>query len=130
MPTLTAKAEEILAQAKQIDAYICSNGLPPPSSDHDSLLSLPPQYETVRRAMVDSTHTLKRLAQGTVGATTEMLYSVGLMLEVSFIVTNTQPPSSLTLLPSEPSTATRFPKQFLRQVQSHTTILLTRSHSL
>lgn len=82
MTTLTAKAEEILAQARQIDAYILTNGLPPPSFDHDSLLNLPPEYETARRGMIDSTHTLKRLAQGTVGATTEMLYSVGSMLEV------------------------------------------------
>lgn len=77
MSTLTAQAEEILAQAKQLDAYIVSNGLPPTSFDQDSLVNLPLEYEATRRAMIDSTHTLKRLAQGTIGATTEMLYSVG-----------------------------------------------------
>lgn len=76
MGTLTAQAEKILAQAKQLDAHFLSNDLAPPSFDHDSLADLPPQYEDVRRDMIDSTHTLKRLAQGTTGATAAILYSV------------------------------------------------------
>lgn len=75
MPLLTAQAEEILAQAKRLDAYMLSNNLRPPSFEHDSLVDLPPEYEAVRCALVDSTHNLKRLAQGTGGATTEMLFS-------------------------------------------------------
>lgn len=77
MSTLSAQADEILVLSKQVDAYLVSNSLPPTSFDHDSLTNLPPEYEAVRRAIIDSTHTLKRLAQATIGATTEMLYSVG-----------------------------------------------------
>lgn len=76
MATLTAQAEKILSQAKQLDAFISSNNLQPPSFERDTLASLPPQYEATRRELIDSTQALKRLAQGVAGATTEILYSV------------------------------------------------------
>ena len=62
MSTLITKAEETLAQAKQLDAHIVSNGLPPTSCDQDSLITLLPEYGAVQRVIIDSTHALKRLA--------------------------------------------------------------------
>ena len=76
MTSLTAQAERILDQAKELDAYLLANNLQSPSIDNDSLVGLTPDHEAIRVALVDSTHNLKRLAQGTVGATVETLMSV------------------------------------------------------
>lgn len=78
MPTLTELAEESLANAKRLDAYIASKGLPPVSLDHDSfeLADLPPELQAVRNSLADSSQLMKRLAQGPIGTMIEILYGV------------------------------------------------------
>ena len=77
MPSLTSLAEEILANAKRLDEHLASQQQPSPSFDHDVLGDLPPQLEAARESLIDSTHTLKQLAQGSVRATTEIMLNVG-----------------------------------------------------
>ena len=77
MPSLTSLAEEILINAKRLDEHLAAQRQPSPSFDHDAWIDLPPQLESARDALIDSTHTLKQLAQGPVRATTDIFMSVG-----------------------------------------------------
>lgn len=74
---MTSLAEEILINAKRLDEHLAAQKQPPPSFDHDAWIDLPSQLESDRDALIDSTHTLKQLAQGPVRATTDILMSVG-----------------------------------------------------
>lgn len=112
MSTLAARAEEILAQAKQLDTYIASSGLPHTSFAHDSLTELPAELERVRLDMVNSTQQLKRLAQGAVSSTVEMLYSVSARYELVFLAANQILNSSLMSRRSEQSTTSKFRKPY------------------
>ena len=76
MPSLTALAEEVLANTKRLDAYLESKGLPYTDFQEDTLSNLPLDLETTRNALVDSAQTLKRLALGPGGVYTEILFSV------------------------------------------------------
>ena len=77
MPSLTSLAEEILINAKRLDEHLAAQKQPSPSFDHDAWTDLSPQLESARDALIDSTHTLKQLAQGPVRATTDIIMSVG-----------------------------------------------------
>ena len=61
---LTRLAEQLLEQAKALDAYNASNNLPPASFDTESFVELPLEVENQRRAVIDMAQDLKRLAQG------------------------------------------------------------------
>ena len=76
MPSLISIAEEILRNAKQIDEHLATQKQPSPSFDHDALVDLPPQVELARDALIDSTHTLKQLAQGPSRSTFDIMISV------------------------------------------------------
>ena len=76
MSSLTSLAEGILASAKRLDEYTSSQNLPSVSFDDDSLDHLPPDLESVRNALIDSTHNLKQLVQGPVGRTVETMFNV------------------------------------------------------
>lgn len=76
MSTLTEIAEGILANAKRLDAFTSSQGLPSPSFECDTLQNLPPDLEQTRNDLVNSTQKLKRLALGPVGVVYEILFSV------------------------------------------------------
>lgn len=76
MPSLTELAEEILINAKCLDAYLDSKGLSSTSFEEDTLGDLPLDLEKTRNALVDSTQALKRLALGPAGVYTEILFSV------------------------------------------------------
>ena len=77
MPSLTSLAEEVLINAKRLDEHLAAQKQPSPSFDHDAWVNLSPQLESARDALIDSTHTLKQLAQGPVRATTDILLNVG-----------------------------------------------------
>ena len=77
MPSLTSLAEEILINAKQLDEHLAAQNQPSPSFEHDALLTLSPQLESMRDTLIDSTHTLKQLTQGPVRATADILSNVG-----------------------------------------------------
>lgn len=74
--SLTQIAEEILVNARRLDEYTKANDLPPASFDQDVLEDLPAELEESRRALVDSTQTLKRLALGPVGTSKDIIFGV------------------------------------------------------
>ena len=76
MGFLTVLAEEALAEAKKLDAYLDSQNRPSTSFDEDTLTALPPDLVTARNALINKTHTLKRLALGPVGVLTEIMWAV------------------------------------------------------
>ena len=73
MASLTSLAEEALAQAKKIDAYCLSEGRPLTSFDSDTLNDLPPEISAARDGLVNSSHTMKRLALRPLGVITEIM---------------------------------------------------------
>lgn len=79
MRTLTELAEEALANAKRLDAYTASKGLPPVSLEHDSLelADLPAELQAARNSLADSSQIMKRLAQGPVHTMIEIMFAVG-----------------------------------------------------
>ena len=76
MGSLTSLAEEILANAKRLDAHLSSQNLNSTSFDHDSLADLPSELESTRKALIDSTQTLKQLSQGPIGSSMEIIFNV------------------------------------------------------
>ncbi|CAD6589380.1 MAG: hypothetical protein ASARMPRED_004019 [Alectoria sarmentosa] len=75
MGSLTSLAEEILANAKRLDHHLSSQHLSATSFDHDSLADLPSELESTRKALIDSTQTLKQLSQGPVGSSMEIIFN-------------------------------------------------------
>lgn len=69
-------AEVLLAQAKQIDAYLESNHLPYPSFDSDVLADLPSELQNMRMSLANNSDELKKLTQGPVASTMELAFSV------------------------------------------------------
>jgi len=78
MPTLTELAEQALVNAKRLDAYTASKGLPSASLDDDTLTGsqLPPELQLARDELADSAQIMKRIALGPLRSLIEILYSV------------------------------------------------------
>ena len=76
MPSLTSIAEQLLAQAKQIDSYLESKKLSSPSFDIDSLKDLPAELQDVRNSLASGSNDLRDLARGPVGSTMDIAFSV------------------------------------------------------
>ena len=76
MASLTSLAEEILANAKRLDQHLSSQHLASTSFDHDNLADLPSELESTRKALINSTQTLKQLSQGPIGSSMEIIFNV------------------------------------------------------
>ena len=76
MASLTEIAENILAQAKRLDAFTTSKGLPSSSFDLHTLFDLPDDVEECRKDLVDACQSLKQLGNGPVGQFYEVLFNV------------------------------------------------------
>lgn len=76
MGSFTSLAEEILVSARRLDEHLASNNLPSASFDQDTLVDLPNDVEAARDNLVNTTQTLKQLAQGGVGRAMEIAFSV------------------------------------------------------
>ena len=76
MPSFTEYAEEILANAKLLDAHLNSVDSPLPSFDNDILTNLPLDMKEARSSIINATHMLKQLAQGPVGSAVEIMFNV------------------------------------------------------
>ena len=76
MPSLTSLAEKALESAKKLDAHLEQRGLPYTSFEDDTLRDMPQELRAERDVLVDSSHTLKRLALGTDGLYWELLFNV------------------------------------------------------
>ncbi|KAM3464086.1 hypothetical protein MY5147_009569 [Beauveria neobassiana] len=61
---LTSVAEQLLANAKLLDAYAEANGLDATTFSRDSLSELPLGMEEIRYFIIDQAQNIKRLAQG------------------------------------------------------------------
>ena len=79
MSSFTEYAEELLVCAKELDQYLATEKLPPPSFDHDVLTELPPDLKKTLKTVINTSNTLKQLAQGSVGIAAEILFSVRLI---------------------------------------------------
>jgi len=75
MVSLTARAESILAQAKQLDAILEANQLPYPSFDNDPLAQLPKESQDLRWAIANESNDLKKLMRGPVMHTMDIAHS-------------------------------------------------------
>lgn len=76
MSSLTARAELILAQAKQLDAILEANNLDYPTFDNNVLDQLPKDLQAHRWAIANDTNDLKRLMRGPVMQTMDIAHSV------------------------------------------------------
>ena len=76
MASLTALAEEALKQAKLLDAYVLAQDRPLTSFDASTLTDLPPNMSEARKTLVNSAHTLKRLAMEPAGVLSEIVWAV------------------------------------------------------
>ncbi|KAF7587809.1 hypothetical protein BBP40_006690 [Aspergillus hancockii] len=76
MSALTELAEEALEYARRLDDYIRAKGLPPVSIENDSLTTaaLPPELQAARDALTDTSHNMKRLAQGPVNLMFDIVF--------------------------------------------------------
>ena len=69
-------AEAILAQAKELDAYLESHDIPYPSFDEDTLDRLPNELQDNRWALANSSNALKKLTRGAAMGTMDTAVSV------------------------------------------------------
>lgn len=76
MPSLTSLAEEALVQARKLDDYLESQGRRPTSFETDTLFDLPPDLTAARENLINTTQTLKRLAQRPEGVFEEIMWGV------------------------------------------------------
>ena len=76
--SLTEQAELILAQAKRLDAFTASKGLPATSFDRHTLTELPSELEECRKGLVDACQDLKQLGNGPIGQFYEVLFNVSI----------------------------------------------------
>ncbi|KAH0524391.1 hypothetical protein TsFJ059_006914 [Trichoderma semiorbis] len=64
MSSLVALAEEVLAQAKEVEQLLEQNNLPPTSFDKDTLELLPDSAQKLRWDLLDTSHTITQLLRG------------------------------------------------------------------
>lgn len=64
MPSLVSLAEELLAQAKDIERTLEKNNIPPTSFDKDTLEQLPSDAQKLRWDLLDTSHEIRQLARG------------------------------------------------------------------
>src|SRR6186713_3272905 len=74
--SLTSIAEEALAAAKALDAYLAANGLPFTSPEEDTLTELPLELKEARNVLVNSSQYMKQLALGAQGRLSESMFMV------------------------------------------------------
>ncbi|KAI4222618.1 MAG: hypothetical protein L6R36_006006 [Xanthoria steineri] len=118
MVSFTSLAEEILVSARRLDEHLASNNLPSSSFDHDTLVDLPHNIEVARDNLINTTQTLKQLAQGGVGRAMEIAFSWTGLLSLhaiySFKIANAVPLNGLTTY-SDIAAQTSIPESFIRR---------------
>ncbi|KAI4277153.1 MAG: hypothetical protein L6R38_005497 [Xanthoria sp. 2 TBL-2021] len=118
MGSFTSLAEEILVSARRLDEHLASNNLPSASFDQDTLVDLPNDVEAARDNLVNTTQTLKQLAQGGVGRAMEIAFSWTGLLSLhaiySFKIANAVPLTGSTTY-SAIATQTSIPESLVRR---------------
>lgn len=74
--SLTALAEELLAQAKQLDAQLAEHKLPGPTWERDSLGELSAATQSAREALSNQANDFAKLVRGPVMVATDIAFSV------------------------------------------------------
>ncbi|KAJ6784555.1 hypothetical protein PWT90_10066 [Aphanocladium album] len=64
MPSLVSLAEQLLAQAKKLDAALNRNSIPAPSFDEDTLEQLPQEAQQLRWDLLDTSDVIRQLTRG------------------------------------------------------------------
>ena len=77
MVSLTSLAEEALIQAKKLDNYILSQGQQSTSFDQDALSQLPLEFKEAQETLVNSAHTLTKLALRPASNLEAIMWAVG-----------------------------------------------------
>lgn len=76
--TLVELAEDILAAARALDQHLPSS----PTFQHDTIADLAPEYQHIRKALIDASSEINALARGAggpLGRIFDMSYSVRLI---------------------------------------------------
>lgn len=109
MGLLSRLAEEALAEARKLDAYLDSRNRPSTSFDEDTLTDLPLELVIARNILIDRTHTLKQLALGPVGVLTEIMWAVRKAISSLFSLPyqRTQLKNTISAQTSSPSLLSR-----------------------
>jgi len=81
MATFTSIAENLLAHAKELDAYVASKGLSLDTLDHATLTTLPAELKKSRDGLINGGAKIRRLAEGPEVA----LQTIGLNVSVLFV---------------------------------------------
>jgi hypothetical protein len=78
MATLTTILEELLEEAKRIDAYIAENNLPPLSHQHETFTSsgVPVEIQTCRDRLINGCANARALVEGPAIATLNIAFNV------------------------------------------------------
>lgn len=76
MSSFTEIAESMVREARELDAFVASQRLPPTSFDRYTLADLPKDLEHKRKTFIDSAQIAKQLALGPIGQLYEILFNV------------------------------------------------------
>ena len=74
--SLTSIVEQMLGQAKELDAYLTANSISTPSTDNDTLAQLPANLQDTRVALADAAEDFKKLIRGPVVNTMDTILAV------------------------------------------------------
>jgi hypothetical protein len=85
MTSLASRAQELLAQAKQLDRILEQNNIPYPSFDNDALEQLPEDAQRLRWNLLDNSHNLRQLVRGARLSGLDIAFSVCSFLK-SFVI--------------------------------------------
>ncbi|MCJ1456321.1 hypothetical protein MMC28_006682 [Mycoblastus sanguinarius] len=122
MPSLTSLAEEALVQAKKLDEHLLSQGRQHTSFEHDTLIELPPDLVEAQEALVNSAHTLKRLALRPEGVLAEIMWNcadeVSLGAINEFRLADHVPPTGSTTF-RDIASSSRLPENLVERLMRH-----------
>ena len=74
--SLTSMVEGLLAQAKQIDAYLAETKMSTPTWEHDTLADLPAELQDVRATLSNDANSFAKLVRGPVLTAMDIAFNV------------------------------------------------------
>ena len=74
--SLTSMVEGMLAQAKQIDAYLAEKNISTPTWEHDTLAELPVGLQDMRTTLSNDANNFAKLVRGPVMSAMDIAFSV------------------------------------------------------
>ena len=74
--SLTSMVEGMLAQAKQIDAYLAEKKTSPPTWEYDTLAELQAELQDIRATLSNDANSFAKLVRGPVMSAMDIAFSV------------------------------------------------------